>query len=110
MENRELVDANFDLEQGILRCWNMTSDLTEVIEDVKAGVMSADEAVNILESFARVYDNRFDRTWRLYETVCRGLHDLRRARQVESTVDFDPLLDGVVQKPQTKGQKRSKKG
>ena len=110
MENRELVDANFDLEQGILRCWNMTSDLAEVIEDVRAGVMSADEAVDILASYARVYDNRFDRTWRLYETVCRGLHDLRRDSRVDQPVDFDPLLDGVARKPQTKGQKRSKKG
>jgi hypothetical protein len=75
----ELVDTNFDLEQDILKCWNMVDDVKEILVDLRNGVMSAEDAVQALEAYTMVYQNRFDRTFRRYETVCRGLHELRRA-------------------------------
>jgi len=110
MEDRSLVEANFDLEQGILRCWNLTSDLSELTDDVDSGAITAEEALSVIKSYVRVYDNRFDRTWRLYETVCRGLHDLRHQQQLVTEPPFDAFLDGVVEKPQKKVKKNSKKG
>lgn len=72
-----LVNANFQLEQDILRCWNMVDDVKEILEDLESERMSQKDAVEALRAYATVYQNRFERTFRGYETVCRGLHDLR---------------------------------
>lgn len=72
-----LTDANFDLEQQILRCWNIVDDLREIVEDLQSGHMAQAEMVEALTAYRQVYANRFERTFRTYETVCRGLHGLR---------------------------------
>jgi hypothetical protein len=110
MEDQKLLDANFDLEQGILRCWNLTTDLSSLSEDVAAGEITAEAAVKMLESYARVYDHQFNRTFLLYETVCRGLYQLRKSQTATAEPVFDPLFDGVVKTPRAKIKKNSKKG
>ena len=79
MTDKELTDTNFELEQDILKCWNFTDDIREVLKDLESGHFSQDNAVQALRAFADVYDNRFDRTFRRYEKVCQGLHELRHA-------------------------------
>jgi len=79
MLDDDLTEANFDLEQDILKCWNMVDDVKDILADIRHGAMGAEDAVQVLEAYAAVYQNRFDRTFRRYETVCRGLHELRRA-------------------------------
>lgn len=100
---KELSDANFDLEQHILRCWNITTDLEEILEDWQSGVMSEEEAMQAMDAYIKIYNNRFDRTFRNYETVCRGLHSLR-------TIVLDKLSqESVVSTQQKSGEKSSKK-
>ena len=81
MENKSLTETNFELEQDILKCWNITDDVREIVADFESGQMSQDNLILALKAYADVYDNRFNRTWRRYETVCRGLHDLRATVQ-----------------------------
>jgi len=52
MDNKELIDANFDLEQGILRCWSVTSDINELLEDIRSGDITTDQALDVLASYA----------------------------------------------------------
>jgi len=52
-----------------------------------------------------VYENRFNRTWNLYETVHRTLWKNREAQHPV----LDPLFDTVVEKQQNKAKKNSKK-
>jgi len=80
MDDKTLTDTNFDLEQGILKCWNIVDDLKEILQDLDNGDMTQDEAIATLRGHTIVYQNRFDRTWTKYETVCRGLHQLRHAQ------------------------------
>lgn len=79
MSDKELTDANFELEQDILKCWNVVDDIKEILNDLQEGALSANHAVQALEAYAAVYQNRFDRTFRRYEKVCQGLHELRHA-------------------------------
>ena len=81
MDDKTLTDTNFDLEQGILKCWNIVDDLKEILEDLDNGHMTQEEAIATLRGHTIVYQNRFDRTWHKYVTVCRGLHQLRHAQQ-----------------------------
>jgi hypothetical protein len=98
-----LSDANFDLEQHILRCWNITTDLEEILEDWQSGIMSEEESMQAIDAYVKVYNNRFDRTFRNYETVCHGLHSLR-------AIVLDKLSqESVVFTQQKSGKKSSKK-
>jgi hypothetical protein len=84
--DQDLVNTNFELEQDILKCWNMVDDVKDVLNDLRHGALSAEDAITALEAYAAVYQNRFDRTFRRYETVCQGLHELRHAvKSFEST-------------------------
>ncbi len=79
MTDKELTDANFDLEQNILRCWNVVDDIRDIVNDLESGQMTQTDAIIGLRAFADVYQLRFDRTFRGYEQVCQGLHELRHA-------------------------------
>lgn len=90
MDHKKLNEDNFDLEQKILGCWGITSDLSELVNDFTAGKLTADQAIELIESYSIVYENRFNKTWELYESVCQGLRDLRLADKQSS---LDSLLD-----------------
>lgn len=92
-----LTQANFQLEQDIIRCWNMVDDVREILDDLESDRMSQTSAVEALRAYVTVYQNRFERTFRGYETVCHGLHGLRA--QVK---DFESV--------QTAGPKSGKMG
>lgn len=77
IKDRDLVSENFELEQHILRCWNLVDDIQELCDDFEKGDIDQSSLVSALRSYADTYQIRFDRTFRKYETVCRGLHELR---------------------------------
>jgi hypothetical protein len=72
MTDKELTDANFELEQDIMKCWNVVDDIRDVVNDFENGHLGQADAVQALRAFADVYANRFDRTFRRYEQVCQG--------------------------------------
>ena len=88
MKEQNLLDSNFDLEQKILGCWGVTADLSEVVSDFSQGKLTADQAMQLIESYSVVYENRFTKTWELYESVCRGLHDLRKENKELALTDL----------------------
>jgi len=111
MHDNELVNKNFDLEQGILRCWNVCEDIEDMIAVIQKNYTSQADIITMLEGFRTVYHMRFERTFDIYEDVCRGLHGLRRDRAESQAVqDFEEVVEGVAKKPhakmaKSKGQK-----
>ena len=86
-----LTSANFQLEQDIIRCWNMVDDVREILDDLENERMSQKDAVEALRAYVTVYQHRFERTFRGYETVCQGLHGLRaQVRDFESAQTATP--------------------
>jgi uncharacterized protein YifE (UPF0438 family) len=94
IDDKTLTDTNFDLEQGILKCWNIVDDLKEILEDLDNGHMTQDEVIATLRGHTIVYQNRFDRTWTKYETVCRGLHQLRHTLQNVNSAEMPDKKSG----------------
>jgi len=101
------MSTPFDLEQEILRCWNITTDLGEILDDMEGGHIEIHEAVEALRAYQRVYERRFDRCFRSFEDHSREVWQLRN-RLKESKQDLDspknPLLVWVK-----KGDPNSKK-
>ena len=54
----------FDLEQQILECWKVTTDIRTALEHGQS-----DLAGN-LEALAKVYDLQFEKLWWIFETMC----------------------------------------
>lgn len=79
IELQTITENNFSLEQDILKCWNMTSDVKEIMEDFAQGLMTQEDFLQALDAYVKVYENRFERCFRRYESVCRGLHEMCHA-------------------------------
>lgn len=88
MKEKDLVNSNFDFEQRILGCWNVTTDLRDLVTDYADGKLTADQVLQLIDSYSIVYENRFEKTWDLYESVCRGLHELRQQNKDLALTDL----------------------
>lgn len=71
------MSAQFDLEQHILKCWNITEDITDIATDLSEGHMDTAEAVQALQAYSQVYQRRFDRCFGQFEDFCGEVRDLR---------------------------------
>jgi len=63
----------FDLEDRIMECWNVTSDIKIVYEEHldSPTPMSEDEIANILIGMEYLYNRKFQRLFEAYEEICK---------------------------------------
>ena len=101
------MSAQFDLEQDILRCWNVTDDLGEILDDLESGHMEIHEAVEALRAYQTVYQRRFDRCFRSFEQHTREVWQLRnQVQDAQSNLDQPPKpLASMGKKNRSKQQK-----
>lgn len=59
----------FDLEQGILACWNMVDDVKILGEGVMDRGMSEDELANFLIGLQAIYTLKFEKLFQTFETL-----------------------------------------
>ena len=82
------MSAQLDLEQDILRCWNVTDDIGEVLDDLESGVIEIHEAAEVLRAYQRVYQRRFDRCFRSFEQHTSEVWQLRnQVQDAQSNLD-----------------------
>ena len=64
----------FDLEQGILKCWNVTDDIDMVYRKVmdNPDELDVDEISNLLLGIKSLYDLKFDELFNTFEQL---IHD-----------------------------------
>jgi len=62
----------FELEELIMECWQVTSDIKVVYEEQLDAPkpMTEDELANILIGMEYMYQRKFERLFREYEKVC----------------------------------------
>jgi uncharacterized protein YeeX (DUF496 family) len=61
----------FDLEQQIMACWNVTSDIDTLCEGVIESDMTTDQIANILLGMKQLYELKFDKMFRTFEELHR---------------------------------------
>jgi len=76
-----MSELAFDLEQDIMRCWNITDDIGEILDDLENGHMEMHEAVEALRAYQKVYQRRFERCFRRFEDYNRESWSARRRVQ-----------------------------
>ena len=100
------MSTMFDLEQDILKCWNVTTDMGEILDDVESGHMELHEAIQALRAYQQVYERRFNKCFQRFEEHSQEVFEMRnRLRDIENFVD-----PGTVEEnPGKMGKKRGKK-
>lgn len=75
MSSSKALDR-FDLEEQIMKCWNVTEDLDMVLERVLdspsfEGMPAelADKIANVLIGMKELYEMRFEKLWDTFETM-----------------------------------------
>lgn len=83
----ERVDQSFDLEQQILDCWNITSELGTLVEGVLEKDLTTDQIANILIGLKDLYELKFDKAFSTFEKVHKTVLEYDRAgRSGQTTV------------------------
>lgn len=59
----------FDLEQAILQCWTVTSDIDTLNEYVMDSNLTKDQISNILIGMKELYELKFDKMFRGFENM-----------------------------------------
>jgi len=60
----------FDLEQNILKCWNVTDDIDLLYRRIMDGpAMTEDEIANFLLGMITIYNARFEETFNNFESL-----------------------------------------
>ena len=81
----------FDLEQEILRCWEITDDIDNVTayfvdspdwSEKDFSPKACDAMMNKYFGIKELYDVRFKKLWNSFEAVCKEYHEYRK--QVEN--------------------------
>jgi len=57
----------FQMEQLIMNCWNVTEDIDMLFEEVVEGEPTIDNIANILLGLKELYDIRFQKLFRMFE-------------------------------------------
>ena len=107
-----VVEKNFQLEQGILRCWGVVEDLEDLANSIRRNYTNPEDVLKLLDSFQAIYQMRFDQVFSVYEDVCKELHQLRQERDSLSLElrlsQFDEGIEHVAKKPHAKMAKSKK--
>jgi hypothetical protein len=87
----------FDLEEKIMECWNVTSDIKILYEECldSPEPMNEDELSNILIGLEALYNRKFSRLFHSYEDICKhggvfldkGVVDDARLVDLDNPVD-----------------------
>lgn len=59
----------FDLEQKIMECWNVTSDINTLAEGISNHDLTNDEITNVLIGLNSLYNLKFDELFNVFEKL-----------------------------------------
>lgn len=74
-----MKNDQFDLEQGIMSCWNVTSDLNVLFENlVENSDMTLDKASNIVLGLNELYELKFSALFRTFEEFLKSYYEMSK--------------------------------
>jgi hypothetical protein len=99
-----MSELAFDLEQDILRCWNVVEDIGEILDDLESGHMEIHEAAEALRAYQKVYQRRFERCFGRFEEYNRVAWTARNRVQ-----ELEQVLGGPKNPTASMGKKGKSK-
>ena len=90
-----MSNAIFDLEQQIQECWKVTDDIdmvTKYLVDDSDGYTD-DDVMNKYFAIKDLYEVKFEKLWKTFQTVCEEYHTYHKLSGVERDKDLQELWD-----------------
>jgi len=90
----------FDLEQGIMNAWMVTSDLDVLMEElVENDAFTKDQASNFVLGLSTIYEAKFDKLFRTFEEFLTEYYQMRRDRDaaINEAHELQQELDLAVE-------------
>ena len=83
------MSDQFDLEQDIMGCWNVVSDLDVLLEElVESDTFSRDDASNFVLGLSTIYEAKFQKLFRTFEEFLREYYRMKNvAERLEQEVE-----------------------
>ena len=75
------MTKQFDLEQKIMECWRITTDLKDLNTAVVETNISKDDIANITLGLYQLYDLKFDQLFLLFEQHLEDYYKLKDEKQ-----------------------------
>lgn len=76
------MSDQFDLEQDIMSCWNVTSDLDVLLEELMENPeFNADKASNFVLGLSTIYQAKFEMLFRTFEEFIKDQYTQKRERE-----------------------------
>lgn len=66
------MSDRFDVEQGILHCWEITSDIDLFIDMYDN--LTEDQKLNCLIGIKEIYQLKFEKLWEYFENCVRQMY------------------------------------
>ena len=66
------MSDRFDLEQQIMACWSVNSDIDTLCEGVLESDMTTDQIANTLLGMKQLYELKFDKMFRTFEQLIQN--------------------------------------
>lgn len=63
------MKTRFELEQEILDCWHVTTDINTLLEGVVEKDLTQDQIANTLLGLHQLYELKFDRLFSTFESL-----------------------------------------
>jgi len=83
-----MSSIRFNLEQQILNCWHLTSDLEDLFEEIVEGDMTKDQISNVVLGAYELYNIKFNKAFRTFEQASRHIWELeQRVKELEGQVE-----------------------
>ena len=76
----------FDFEQQIMNCWNVTTDLKDLNEGVLGSSLSKDQISNALIGIEQLYNIRFEKLFRMFEQFNRERYEMLKQQTNSITI------------------------
>jgi hypothetical protein len=80
----------FDLEQSIMKCWNVVDDIDLLYRNVcdRSTPFTEDEIANLLLGMKQLYQLKFEECFEQFEMMCKDYHQLRKFKESKSFTDI----------------------
>lgn len=81
--------TQFDLEQGIMECWNVTGELDLLLEElVESDTFSRDDAANFVLGLNTIYEAKFNKLFRTFESFLKEFYHYKKlSERLEQEVE-----------------------
>ena len=94
------MSNRFDLEQEIMSCWNITTDLNVLLEEVIEGDLSKDQVSNVLLGLHQLYEIKFNKLFRTFEQYIKTLYTEEEINQsmLANLQAYNETLQNILDK------------